>query len=82
MTGLNTVEPVSGVELLKNMADQNMIVFSDRLERLCLLLHYYDEENKKNGGPDHCERLDLNYHGKLLTFTVKLISVQPVIADN
>jgi len=33
MTGLKTAEPVSGVELLQNMADQNMVVFSDWLER-------------------------------------------------
>ena len=31
MTGLNTVEPVCGVKLLKNMADQNMVVFCARL---------------------------------------------------
>ena len=71
MTGLNTAEPVSGVELLKNMADQNTIVFSYWLKRLCSLLYEYDEENKKNGGPEHCQRVDLNDRRKLLPFAIK-----------
>lgn len=53
------------------MTDQNMIVFSYWLKRQCSLLYYYDEEDKKNGGPEHCQRVDLNYRSELLPFTIE-----------
>ena len=48
MTGLKTVEPVSGVELLQNMADQNMVVFSDWLERLSYSQQKRTKQLEKN----------------------------------
>ena len=55
MAGLNTVEPVFGVELLQNMADQNMVVFSDWLESLS----YYQQRRAKQ-----CEENEIIEHLK------------------